>query len=485
MASSVLFKNATVVTMDEAVGVLEHCDVLIEGNIIKCVGCSLERPSAETVVIDGTNSILSPGFVDTHRHVWQQQLRTIAGDFTIFEYGANIRNKFGSCYTSHDVYLAELCGALESIDAGTTCLLDHSHIMNSPAHSNAAVAGLRASGIRGVFCYGAYPNPVFANPAVSDGSAEHRTDDWRREDAKRVREEHFASNGPDSLLRFGYAPTEMERTPLEQTIEEIRFGQSIGSALITGHVAMGPLDRGIHLVRSLDDQSLLDSRMLLSHGASLTPAELTALANSGASVSSTPSTELQMGMGLPVAFKAESHGCTASIGADITSNNPADMFDQMRLLLQCQRYVDAGDVPPCPQTLNRRCAQVLRMATVGGSKGMGLEALTGTITPGKRADMILTRCDSLRMTPVHDPVIALVMYAHSSDITHVLVDGAVLKSEGELQLPYLQRDGKEASLPKLLKDLRTSAEWILERSKLVAEAERAKSVREYFKHSST
>lgn len=484
MASSILFQNVTVVTMDEGHGVLTDCDVLVEGRFIKNVGHGLAKPSKDTLIIDATNSILSPGFVDTHRHVWQQQLRTIAGNFTISEYGANIRNKFGSCYTPNDVYLAELCGALESIDAGTTCLLDHSHIMNSGAHADAAVAGLRASGIRGVFCYGEYPNPVFSNPSVSDGTSETRTDGWRREDAKRVRQEHFASNGPESLLRFGYAPTEMERTTLEQTIEEIQFGRSLGSAVITGHVAMGPLDRGVHLVRSLADQNLLGPDLLLSHGASITTDEFAALKDANAATSSTPSTELQMGMGLPVAFKAEAHGCTASIGCDITSNNPADMFDQMRLLLQCQRYVDAGDLPPCPPKLKRQCAQVLSMATIGGAKAMGLADVTGTITPGKRADLVLTRCDSLRMTPVHDPIIALVMYAHSSDVKYVLVDGVMLKKEGTLVCSNLGLNGPK-TLSNLLDQLRASADGIMKRSELVAEVENAASIREYYKHSST
>ncbi|KAF2102507.1 Metallo-dependent hydrolase [Rhizodiscina lignyota] len=433
MGSSWLFRNATVVSIDEKIGTVKNCDVLVQDSIISEVAPNISAPSDDTVIIDATNAILSPGFVDTHRHTWQTQLRTVTGDFTLTDYAIHIRNRYGSCYTPEDVYLANLCGALESLDAGTTCLLDHCHILNSPAHADAAVDGLRASRIRGTFCYGLYGNPVFSDPKISDGTAlVTDNQDWRHDDARRIREEKFQSNKAEDLLRFGFAPTEVERTPLEQTLNEIQLGRSLGAAIVTGHIAMGSYDRELHLVRILAERKLLGPDLVFSHGAALLEDELKAIKEAGAAISSTPDTELQMGMGQPIAFEAEKHGCTASIGIDITSNNPADMFGQMRLMLQQKRYSEVGSAPPPPRKVAARCEDVLRMATLGGAKALGLSHLTGSITPGKRADLVLTRCDSLRLTPVHDPAIALVLYANASDVDTVLVDGVPVKRDGKL-----------------------------------------------------
>ena len=128
---------------------------------------NLQSPPDSTV-IDATNAIVSPGFVDTHRHTWQTQLRTITSDFVLSDYAAHIRNVYGSCYTAHDAYIGNYCGALESIDNGITFLIDHSHIMNSPDHADAAVKGLRDSKIRAVFCYGLYENPSWKGSCMNE-----------------------------------------------------------------------------------------------------------------------------------------------------------------------------------------------------------------------------------------------------------------------------------------------------------------------------
>ena len=106
-----------------------------------------------------TGTIVSPGFVDTHRHTWQTQLRGVAAEWTLYDYVLHMRMVYGSLYTADDAYLGNHGGALEALDAGITTLVDHSHIINSPAHADEALRGLVDSGIRAVFCYGLYPNP--------------------------------------------------------------------------------------------------------------------------------------------------------------------------------------------------------------------------------------------------------------------------------------------------------------------------------------
>jgi len=119
MARNWLFRNAMVFSVDDQIGTVHNCDVLVKDGIIAEVGPNIATPSPDVALIDATNAILSPGFVDTHRHMWQTQLRTVTGDYTLTDYVINIRNKYGSCYTPDDAYLGNLCGALESLDCGT------------------------------------------------------------------------------------------------------------------------------------------------------------------------------------------------------------------------------------------------------------------------------------------------------------------------------------------------------------------------------
>lgn len=454
MGAKYIIKNATVVSMDVAIGNVPNCDVLIEGEFISAVGSNLDYPSNCTV-IDGTNAIVSPGFVDTHRHTWQSQLRAVTTDFVLSDYLLSLRHIYGSCYSAHDAYIGNYCGALESIDNGTTYLVDHSHIMNSPEHADAAVKGLKDSKIRAVFCYALYGNPPWEGSHVSK-EREINDPDWRLQDARRIRHECFESNGPEELVRFGLAPSEPEITPIEQLVHEIDTARSLDAAVITGHVSMGKYDSSNVVVRRLGEKGVLGPDMLFSHGNSLCDDELESIRKNGVSLSSTPDTELQMGMSHPIAFKAHDMGCTASLGVDICSNSPADMFQQMRLLLQTQRYFENEMSRGPPLSMSRKCADVLRMATMGGAKAVGLEDVIGSITPGKKADLLLTRCDSTRLAPVHDPVGALVLYANGSDIDTVFVNGEIVKSGGRLT---------NVDWPTIRKELRASAAAIMETSR--------------------
>jgi cytosine/adenosine deaminase-related metal-dependent hydrolase len=455
MANNYFIKNGTVISVDEEIGVQHNCDILVQDGILKAIGSNLQV-SDNIETIDATNHIISPGFVDTHRHAWQTQLKNITSDALLPEYFLNIRNIYGSCYTPEDAYLGNLLGGLESIEAGITSLVDHCHLINSPAHADKLVEGLRDAHVRATWCYGLYRNQKWTG--VADGTIQDETEpDWRLEDAKRIKQQYFSSSTQTSLLRFGFAPAEIERYDLATSIAQLQYGRKIGAALITGHISLGKLDRGVHFIRQLESQNLLGPDLLFSHGASLQPDELDAMRANGVALSVTPETEMQMAMGPPIAFVANSkHGCTVGLGCDVACNNPIDMFQQMRLLLQAQRDREHTTCEGVPTAMSRSCAEVLRLATLGGAEAMGLGDVVGSIKVGKRADLVLTKCTSMRLTPVHDPVRALVLYASVADVDIVLVDGVVRKQGGQLV-------GFE--WPSLRKELIASSDAIMERAK--------------------
>jgi cytosine/adenosine deaminase-related metal-dependent hydrolase len=139
-----------------------------------------------------------------------------------------------------------------------------------------------------------------------------------------------------------------------------------------------------------------------------------------------------MGMGHPVTARALERGVPASLGIDIVSNYAGDMFAQMRLQLQAERGLQHGRRTAPPREVGLRTRQVLELATRGGARVAGLDALVGRLTPGRRADVVLTRADGVHMVPAEDPVAALVLYANAADVDTVLVAGRVVKRGGRL-----------------------------------------------------
>ncbi|KAL4994060.1 hypothetical protein BDV10DRAFT_199082 [Aspergillus recurvatus] len=437
--SFILIKNATVIPMEPSAPsdrVLHNQDILIEDSWIRAVGPDLQLPSADNGVrIDGTDCIVTPGFVNGHHHMWQQLLRGLTVDWSLFGYACHLRMVYGSLYAAEDVQVANYAAALSHLNNGITTVLDHCHVVNSPAHAEAAVKGLKAAGIRGTFCYGFYQNPTV--PGEPESAASDSFDQAARmEVALRVKRQHFPDNDPEqSLLTFGVAlddPTNL--TPAEN-VRGLEAARNIEPRIITAHASVVSDGKPkAEIVQQLQDASMMGSDLVFSHGAWFTEEEIDALRRSGAGVVGTPDTELQMGMGYPVVWKASDLGCRVGLGLDITSNQGNDFMAQMRLALQAQRAreYDHDYNKAVQRDLPRKAADVLRMATLGGAEAMQLDSLIGSIAPGKKADVILFRCNDIETVPVVDPIGTVVFHASPKQVDTVLVDGKIVKRDGHL-----------------------------------------------------
>src|ERR1044071_7419013 len=133
-----LLKGGCVLSLDPEVGNFHQADVLIEGTKIAAVGPNLEAGDAE--VIDASNTIVMPGFIDTHRHLWEGILRNIGTDIPLEgaqSYLAFVLNTLAPAYRPEDVYAGNKVSTLGLIDAGVTTILDWSHIQAGPEHTDA------------------------------------------------------------------------------------------------------------------------------------------------------------------------------------------------------------------------------------------------------------------------------------------------------------------------------------------------------------
>ena len=428
-----LIKGGNLLTMDAKTSGITTGDVLVVDGRIAEIAPMIAADDAD--VVDAAGMIVMPGFVDTHRHVWQTQLRGTAGDWSLYDYLTWIRTQYSVCYDAEDAYLGNYVGALEAINAGITTMVDHSHLQLSEEHSDGLAKGLLDSGMRGVFCYGLYRNPPFRPGEPIDEAALMAElfsglSDFHKKNAARVREKFFPSN--DGLMRFGLASSEFcSFRDIEPVIDELRWSATLEPWRISSHVGIG-FENELEIIGPIAQAGLLDDRLLFVHGANLTDEELRIIASHGATVSSTPETELQMGMGYPVLERMEAAGGQPNLGIDIVSNYAGDMFGQMRLMLQTHRFRDFERAGFLPATPRYPAYKMLEIATIGGARALGLDDRIGSLTPGKDADITIIRTDSIATAPVNNAAAAVMFYTHSTDVAHVMVGGRFLKRDGDL-----------------------------------------------------
>jgi cytosine/adenosine deaminase-related metal-dependent hydrolase len=401
----ILLRGGTIVSMDPKVGDFARGDVLIEGRKIAAVGTQVKAP-AQAQVIDATNTIVIPGFVDAHRHSWEGQLRRIIPDGAIAEYMATTHNGFARHYRPRDIYVGNLITALGCIDAGITCVIDNSHNSRSAAHSDAAVQALIDSGIRGVHASGA--------PAAGEWDRQ-----WPR-DLERLQKKFFASTDQLVTLRLFSG---MSR-------ENWAFARRLGIRITTESNAAGP---------EFDEffkENLIRSDNTFNHCQGWPDAVWQRIKNAGATANVCPRSDAQYGLGEGVfAFqKALDNGVRPGFSIDNEVSYGTDMFSEMRVAFNVQRamatYRRAHGEAKAPALVDVRT--VLECATVGGAACAGLLDKCGTLTPGKEADVIMLRTDRPNIFPINDPIGAVVWGMDTSNVDSVFVAGKALKRNGQL-----------------------------------------------------
>jgi hypothetical protein len=229
--------------------------------------------------------------------------------------------------------------------------------------------------------------------------------------------------------------------PKEVVVDLINKVKSLGIKTITSHSGVNAVWGKVHLPVLLDSYGILDDTFLFSHLAGATKEDEALIAKAKAHVSSTPSTELQMGGGQPTAFRDDLPEIQkfSSLGIDCHSNNASSVIQEMRIGLQQaravynQRFIDAWKAPiHLPE--NRSVEAAFNLGTIQGARAVKMEDKIGSIAVGKLADLVIfeTRTPGMVCAAEHDPVAAIVLHSSLADISDVIVDGTFRKREGKL-----------------------------------------------------
>jgi 5-methylthioadenosine/S-adenosylhomocysteine deaminase len=429
-----LIRNATLVSMDPQIGNPEAADILVEGGRIEAVGHGLDVADAE--VFDASECIVTPGFVNTHIHTWEFPLRGIgAGWVSSRDYHGNMHQNLATRYTTQDVRIANLIGALNQIHHGTTTIMDWCHILKDAEMTDAAIEALDESGIRAVFARGTVKPPV-----VPDQTPYYRIP-FPREEIHRLRTGRFASD--DGLITLAMAILGPDWGEYDVAVHDIRLAREYGlinSAHTYGRKGKRKVEDGMP---RLAKEGLLGPDHNISHGNCFSDEELKIVLDAGCTVTSTCLTEGLNYEKPAMLGRMLKYGALPSLGTDCDPYFNSSMLWVTRHAFQHQRELDNrslyadGKWPAATQHATHP-RDALYWATMGGAKALRLDQRIGSITPGKQADLTVFDTRGMNLfaaAPGGDPTHAVVMFAESSDVRDVMIAGRWVKRDGRLTFP--------------------------------------------------
>jgi 5-methylthioadenosine/S-adenosylhomocysteine deaminase len=437
-----VIRGGYVMSMDPQVGDFAPGDVLVEGTKIVAVGPNLQ-PGSGGGIIDAAGRIVMPGFIDTHHHQFETVLRSFlangllindgsgspSANPTYFEY---ILRKFAPVYRPEDVYINELFAGLAQLDDGVTTVHDISQIHHSPEHSDAAIQALLDTGRRAALGYFESAGAVAGNKYPQD--------------AFRIKQQWFSSS--DQLVHIIMGGEVYLGAPTYTQAWQIgrQLGLQIAAHILSPFGIRPILDDLARGRGGVSNDIGLGPDNLFIHMTGMSDLGWQGVKDAGAQVSIAFPIEMNMRHGIPPILKMQSLGMEPSLSSDVEVTMTADFFTQMRSTMTMQRMVvnqmilEQGTfmppnqwptpVPGTPPLLNVR--DVLRFATINGAKHLRLDTKTGSLTPGKEADIVLLDATALNVAPLNNVPGAVVSLMDRTNVETVIVAGRVRKWKGTL-----------------------------------------------------
>jgi 5-methylthioadenosine/S-adenosylhomocysteine deaminase len=416
MEQSVLIKGGTVVTMDAANTIAEG-DVLVRDGRIAAVG---DVSGSADLTVDARGCAVLPSFVQTHVHLCQTLFRGSADDLELIDW---LKRRVWPMEAAHDaasIRASARLGVAELIRGGTTCALT----METVSHTEEVFRVVEETGFRATVgkCM------MDKGDEVPAGLREN-TADSVRESLALLEEWHGRAEG---RIRYCFAPR-FAVSCTQGLLEQVARLARERRVLIHTHASENrsecetvERETGRRNVEYLDSVGISGPHVVLAHCVHLSGGELELLASSGTNVAHCPSSNMKLGSGVAPVAEMFERGVSVSLGADgAACNNRLDMFTEMRTAALLQKVSRGAEVLPAES--------VLRMATVGGARALGLEDEIGTLKVGKRADVMILDLGRLHTTPRPDVVSTIVYAAEARDVRTVLIEGRAVLLDGELQ----------------------------------------------------
>lgn len=407
--ADVVIRDAYVMTMDAGAGDLARGSVHVKGGEIVAVGETVDAPGAQ--VIDGAGKIVMPGLIDTHWHCWNTLFRSFAGDTPEHGYFPTVA-RFGMQMTPEDMHASVRLATAEAINSGTTFVHDWCHNVRSKAHADADLRAVAGSGIRARFSCG-WRQGLPDDEPVDQGPLETFATAWQ-------------GCGYEGLIELGAAwRGPFRAAPIAEKFYRAEFDNARRLGLpITVHC--GSARDATDQIAKLAREGLLGPDVQIIHGLAASAGEIAAMKEAGASISVSPGSELRIGFGLTVLSQCLDAGIPVGASMDTSAlTGSSSMFHVLKLMRDVENGVWESE-------FKLTARRALQIGTIEGARSMGLDGKIGSLTPGKRADLIVIDPDTLNMGVVTDVAHAVLECTLPENIDTVMVDGRILKRGGKL-----------------------------------------------------
>src|SRR5260221_2668239 len=417
--------NAHVMTMDGALGDIHGCSVHVRNGEIVAVGKDVKGGGQK---IDGTGMIVMPGLVETHWHMWNTLYRSFSGDKPEEGYFPTVA-RFGQQMTADDVFQSTRLSAAEAINSGMTFVHSWCHNVRSTAHAEADIRALAEVGIRARHSCG-WPQGLPDTQSADQGPIESLARDWKSWSDEGLITLGMALRGP---VRAGPVKPEVYQP-------EVDNARKLGLP-ITVHVASAR--KAVNQIEPLYNGKLLGKDVQLIHTLSASPAELDMIKESGSAVSVAPRSELRISYGYPQISEMLAKGIPLGISVDTSAPvGTSNLFAVLKLARDCENAKAESE-------FKLPARKALELGTIEGARSMGMGDEIGSLTPGKRADLIAISPNPLNRAGVTHPA-PLVLQATSPENNNtVVVDGPILKRRRKLPALHTPKEvaGAPAALP--------------------------------------
>jgi cytosine/adenosine deaminase-related metal-dependent hydrolase len=404
-----VIKGAYVITIDDKLGEIENGSVHVRDGAIVAVGRDLRTTGAKA--IDGRGMIVLPGLVDTHWHMWHTICRNFAGDTRETGFFPTI-TRFATHMQPLDMYNTARLAAAEAINSGITTVHDWCHNNRSREHPEGELRALAETGIRAQFSLGQMIDQPDDTLMPLDIVGEIH-DDWKMYAAEGLITLGMAWRG---MFRNSWAPDKIWQ-------EEFAFARDRKLPL-TVHI--GTLKSRTGHVEAHYENKLLGPDINVVHACSASPDEIKMIADTGSTMSILEQSELRGGWGMPLLSEFLDAGVPTALGVDsVAIVGNCNLFNLLKIAAGVENVKSLTE-------FKYTARRMLKLGTLDAAKVLGLDDRIGSLTPGKRADIVMVSTDALNMAPYTDPANMLIESTMPENVDTVVVDGRILKQGGKL-----------------------------------------------------
>ena len=408
----IAIQGGTLLTLSEHMDIIENATIGIRGDHFARVNphCDIHADK----IIDATGCLILPGLVNTHTHLPMVAFRGMADDLHLMDWlNAHIFPAEARFVSKEMVYDCSILAMAEMILSGTTTLCDGYFFENRIAEA-VQQCGMRAVLSQGFADFATPDNPDFEKMMKA---ADRFVQRWLPY-APMITPSFFCHSpytcSPETLVNVKRAAREAGILYLTHLLEN------------RDEVDIIEKRYGKKPVRHLYDLGVLDQQTVAVHCNWLSPEDMSIFADLGVSVSHNPGSSMKLAAGIAPVPDMLKSGISVGLGTDgAASNNTLDMFREMDLAAKIHK---AGRLDPT--VMNAQT--IIRMATIGGAKVLGLDHRIGSIETGKLADLIIVNINQPHLTPMYNPYSQLVYAVRGADVTTSIINGRIVMENRRL-----------------------------------------------------